>query len=65
MILSKLFLVSVTKKLDQLKQSTIGERQAFPAGMADSVMPVSHFSFGFSAWKSLFTTFGREGEISP
>ena len=27
----------------------------------ESVMSVSHFSFGFSVWKSLFTAFGTEG----
>ena len=47
------------------KQSTIWERQTFPAGMANYVMSVSHFSFGFPAWKSLFPAFGTESEICP
>ena len=47
------------------KQSRIGERQTFSTGRANSVMSVSHFSFGLSAWKSLSSTLGTEGEISP
>jgi hypothetical protein len=33
------------------KQSIMGERCTLPAGIWNSVMSVSHFSFGVSAWK--------------
>ena len=47
------------------KQSIMGERYTFPAGIWNSVMSVSHFSFGVSAWKSRLMMFSGAGLISP
>lgn len=37
----------------------------FPAGMLNSVMSVSHFMLGASAWKFRCTRLGTAGLISP
>jgi hypothetical protein len=47
------------------KQSIMGERYTLPAGIWNSVMSVSHFSFGMSAWKSRLMRFSGAGLISP
>ena len=47
------------------KQPIAGERQAFPSLRANSVMPVTIFSKGLSAEKSLFSKFGTAGDNSP
>jgi len=54
--------------IDQLttrpsKQSIIGERYTFPAGIWNSVMSVSHFLFGAVAWKSRLIRFSGAGLI--
>ena len=56
-------IVQVTAKPS--KQSIIGERYTFPAGILNSVISVSHFSFGCSAWKLRLTIFATSGLISP
>lgn len=48
-----------------LKQSTNADRYILPAGIANSVMSVSHSSLGLSAWKLRFTTSATAGVISP
>ena len=47
------------------KQSMIGDKYTFSSPILNSVMSVNHFLFGLSAWKSLCTSFGTAGEISP
>ena len=47
------------------KQSMIGERYTLPAGIWNSVMSVSHFTFGAFAWKSRLIRFSGAGLISP
>ena len=47
------------------KQSITGERYTFPAGIWNSVMSVSHFSFGVAAWKSRLRRLSGAGLISP
>jgi uncharacterized protein (DUF3084 family) len=56
--------------IDQLttmpsKQSIMGERYTLPAGIWNSVMSVSHFSFGALALKSRFRRLSGAGLISP
>jgi hypothetical protein len=56
--------------IDQLmtkpsKQSMTGERYTLPAGIWNSVMSVSHFSFGAAAWKSRLMRFSGARLISP
>jgi len=56
--------------MDQLisnpsKQSIIGESHTLPAGIWNSVMSVSHFSFGVAAWKSRLRRLSGAGLISP
>jgi len=56
--------------IDQLitmpsKQSMIGDRYTLPAGIWNSVMSVSHFSFGVFARKSRLIRFSGAGLISP
>jgi hypothetical protein len=56
--------------IDQLttmpsKQSIMGDRYTLPAGIWNSVMSVSHFSFGAPALKSRFSTLSGAGLISP
>lgn len=47
------------------KQSTAGDRYTLPAGIANSLIPDKRSSSGFSLWKSLCTSFGTAGLISP
>ncbi len=47
------------------KQSIMGDRYTLPAGVWNSVMSVSHFSFGAAAWKSRLMRFSGAGLISP
>lgn len=47
------------------KQLIMGERYTFSAGIWNSVMSVSHFSFGAAAWKSRLRRFSGAGLISP
>ena len=56
--------------MDQLttsasKQSIIGNRYTLPPGSYNSVMSVSHFSFGAQAWKSRLMRLSGAGLISP
>ena len=61
---------SAIRDVDQLttmpsKQSIMGDKYTLPAGIWNSVMSVSHFSFGALALKSRFRTFSGAGLISP
>ena len=47
------------------KQSMIGDRYTFPAGMRNSVISVNHLLLGLSAWKSRLIIFSTSGLISP
>lgn len=47
------------------KQSTIGDKYTFPAGIANSVISVNHLLLGFSAEKSLFISFGTDDVTLP
>lgn len=47
------------------KQSTIGAKYTFSAGIANSVISVNHLLFGFSAEKSLSILLGTAGVTSP
>ena len=47
------------------KQSMIGERYTFPAGILNSAISVNHFSLGFSAWRFRAMRLGAAGLISP
>ena len=47
------------------KQSIIGDKYTFPAGMLNSVISVSYLEFGMPAWKSRLTILATSGLISP
>ena len=47
------------------KQSTMGDKYTFPAGIANSVISVNHLILGFSAKKLRFISLGTAGYTSP
>ena len=47
------------------KQSMIGDKYTLPTGIWNSVMSVSHFSFGAPALKSRLMMFSGAGLFSP
>ncbi|AOJ40895.1 hypothetical protein WJ23_23145 [Burkholderia lata] len=56
--------------IDQLttipsKQSIMGDRYTFPAGIWNSEISVTHFSLGAFAWKSRLMMLSGAGLISP
>lgn len=61
---------SVWVAMDQLmtkpsKQSMMSERYTLPPGIWNSLMSVSHFTFGAFAWKSRLIRLSGTGLISP